>query len=362
MNASAIGSHEGISKTMRRMKPLYYWKNMKSDVVKFIQRCDTCQLKKRVRKKLRQPIVISETPYEAMEKVAVDIVGPLPRTKRGHNNILTIQCNLTKFCRAIALQDATTETVADAFLKEFICIFSCPQIILSDQGANCTSKFFVNLAKALKIKTVTTTVYRPSSNGSLERSHHSLVEYLKTVAGKNKEWDDILEVAMFSYNTSVHEAHQFQPFQLVFGKLPTLQTVEIIEKSGEIVTYTYYVRKLSKTLSEIKAIAREKLIDAKLKNEYYYDKKANAELFEPGDYVYLLKGALEEIQRKARLTPEGLSKYMVMESHSQFEKRNDDVILAINEWNDEIWMIMDDIKDAVNQFYEVDYVDYVQAA
>ncbi|CAB0034711.1 unnamed protein product [Trichogramma brassicae] len=192
--------------------------------------------------------------------------------------------------RAIALQDATAETVADAFLKEFICIFSCPQIILSDQGTNFTSKVFVNLAKAFKIKTVTTTAYRPSSNGSLERSHHSLAEYLKTVAGKNKEWDDMLEMAMFSYNTSVHEAHQFQPFQLVFGKLPTLPTAETIEKSGKIVTYTDYVRKLCKTLSEIKSIAREKLIDAKLRNKFYYDKKANAESFKPGDYVYLLKG------------------------------------------------------------------------
>uniref|UniRef100_A0ABD2W970 RNA-directed DNA polymerase n=1 Tax=Trichogramma kaykai TaxID=54128 RepID=A0ABD2W970_9HYME len=308
MHASAIGGHKGISKTVRRMRPLYYWKSMKSDIIKFIQRCDTCQLKKLVRKKVRQPMVISDTPYDAMQKVAIDIVGPLPRTKKGNNNILTIQCNLTKFCRAIALQDATAETVADAFLKEFICIFSCPQIILSDQGTNFTSKVFVNLAKAFKIKTVTTTSYRPSSNGSLERSHHSLAEYLKTVAGKNKEWDDLLEMAMFSYNTSVHEAHQFQPFQLVFGKLPTLPTEESIEKSGKIVTYTDYERKLCKTLSEIKAIAREKLIDAKLKNKFYYDKKTNAESFKPGDYVYLLKGG-----KQHKLGDQYTGPYLVLE-------------------------------------------------
>ncbi|KAL7302819.1 hypothetical protein TKK_0004857 [Trichogramma kaykai] len=308
MHAGAIGGHKGISKTVRRMRPLYYWKSMKSDIIKFIQRCDTCQLKKLVRKKVRQPMVISDTPYDAMQKVAIDIVGPLPRTKKGNNNILTIQCNLTKFCRAIALQDATAETVADAFLKEFICIFSCPQIILSDQGTNFTSKVFVNLAKAFKIKTVTTTSYRPSSNGSLERSHHSLAEYLKTVAGKNKEWDDLLEMAMFSYNTSVHEAHQFQPFQLVFGKLPTLPTEESIEKSGKIVTYTDYVRKLCKTLSEIKAIAREKLIDAKLKNKFYYDRKTNAESFKPGDYVYLLKGG-----KQHKLGDQYTGPYLVLE-------------------------------------------------
>uniref|UniRef100_A0ABD2WE69 RNA-directed DNA polymerase n=1 Tax=Trichogramma kaykai TaxID=54128 RepID=A0ABD2WE69_9HYME len=328
MHASAIGGHKGISKIVRRMRPLYDWKSMKRDIIKFIQRCDTCQLEKLVRKKVRQPMVISDTPYDAMQKVAIDIVGPLPRTKKGNNNILTIQCNLTKFCRAIALQDATAETVTDAFLKEFICIFSCPQIILSDQGTNFTSKVFVNLAKAFKIKTVTTTAYRPSSNGSLKRSHHSLAEYLKTVAGKNKEWDDILEMAMFSYNTSVHEAHQFQPFQLVFGKLPTLPTEVSIEKSGKIVTYTYYVRKLCKTLSEIKAIAREKLIDAKLKNKFYYDRKTNAESFKPGDYVYLLKGG-----KQHKLGDQYTGPYLVLEVNNdnnnvKIEIKNCDAVAA----------------------------------
>ncbi|KAL7299237.1 hypothetical protein TKK_0007831 [Trichogramma kaykai] len=308
MHASAIGGHKGILKTMRRMRPVYYWKSMKNDIVKFIQHCDTCQLKKLVRKKVRQPMVISDTPQESMEKVCVDIVGPLPRTKKGNNNILTIQCNLTKFCRAIALKDATAETVADAFLKNFICIFSCPQIIMSDQGTNFTSKMFVEMARAFKIKTITTSAYHPASNGSLERSHHSLAEYLKTVAGKNREWDDLLEMAMFSYNTSVHEAHQFQPFQLVVGKLPTLPTAESIEKTGKIVTYTDYVRKICKTLAKIKTIAREKLIEAKLKSKFYYDKKANAEKFEPGDSVYLLKGG-----KQHKLNDQYTGPYLVLE-------------------------------------------------
>ncbi|CAB0041111.1 unnamed protein product, partial [Trichogramma brassicae] len=294
MHSSAVGGHKGISKVFRRARSLYYWKNMKRDIQIYIQRCATCQTKKLIRKKVKQPMIITDSPFEAMEKVCVDIVGPFPRTSRGNNNILTMQCNLTKFCMAAAIPDATAETVADAFLKQFVCIFSCPQIVLSDQGTNFLSKVFVNMAKAFKIKTVTTSAYRPQSNGSLERSHHSLAEYLKTIVSKDKEWDECIELAMFSYNTSVHEAHQFQPYQLVFGKLPNLPTSESIEKSGRIITYTDYVRNLCKKLSVIKGIAREKLIDAKLKAKYYYDKKVNAEEFKVGDSVYLLKGVILE--------------------------------------------------------------------
>ncbi|KAL7301581.1 hypothetical protein TKK_0005594 [Trichogramma kaykai] len=51
-----------------------------------------------------------------------------------------------------------------------------------------------------------------------------------------------------------------------------------------------------------------------------------------------------------------------MEGQAGFESKNDDVILARNERNDEMWMIKNDIEEAVDQFYEVDYIDQAQAA
>lgn len=36
-------------------------------------------------------MLITDTPYSAFEKVSIDIVGPLPKTSKGHSYILTIQ-------------------------------------------------------------------------------------------------------------------------------------------------------------------------------------------------------------------------------------------------------------------------------
>ena len=47
----------------------------------------------------------------------------------------------------------------------------------------------------------------------IKRSHHVLGEYLKQFVAKNSEWDDWLELAMFSYNTSVHEATRFSLYE-----------------------------------------------------------------------------------------------------------------------------------------------------
>ena len=75
------------------------------------------------------------------------------------------------------------------------------------------------MAKRFRIKQFRTTAFYPQSNGPLERSHHVLGEYLKQFVAKNSEWDNCLELAMFSYNTSVHEGTKCTPHELVFGKL-----------------------------------------------------------------------------------------------------------------------------------------------
>ena len=79
-------------------------------------------------------MVITDTPTTAFEKISMDIVGPLPETKSGNLYILTIQDNFTKYSLAIPLPNHQASTIADAFVKKFICIFGSPKGVLIDQG------------------------------------------------------------------------------------------------------------------------------------------------------------------------------------------------------------------------------------
>ena len=89
LHCSPIGGHRGVSKTVNRIKKDYFWENLKSDVQRRIQQCLNCQLKKLKRVKTKQPMVITDTPGVALVKVAMDIVGPLPKTKDQNEYILT---------------------------------------------------------------------------------------------------------------------------------------------------------------------------------------------------------------------------------------------------------------------------------
>ncbi|KAI4484954.1 hypothetical protein M0802_012911 [Mischocyttarus mexicanus] len=90
-HSSPTGGHKGVSKTYCRIRNYYFWNNMKEDVRDFINKCKTCQMRKMTRIKPKRPMILTDTPGRAFDKVALDIVGPLPMTRKRNQYILTIQ-------------------------------------------------------------------------------------------------------------------------------------------------------------------------------------------------------------------------------------------------------------------------------
>ena len=52
--------------------------------------------------------------------MAMDIVGPLPTTPRGHKYLLTAMCLHTKYPEAITLKRVDTEAVVEALMESFL--------------------------------------------------------------------------------------------------------------------------------------------------------------------------------------------------------------------------------------------------
>lgn len=190
---------------------------MKADIQTHIQRCRNCQLKKLIRKKTRQPLVLTDTPDAEFNKVSMDIMGALPMSHNGSSYILTIQDLLSKYSLAIPLQRVGAIDVANAFINEFISIYGAPKALLTDQGSHFLNQLMKAVARKFKISKYTTTAYKPQANGSIEHSYHVLWEYFKQTLTNKKDWDRYLKLC-FSYNTSVRKDTLYIPHKLVFGK------------------------------------------------------------------------------------------------------------------------------------------------
>lgn len=234
---SLIGGHKGVNKTYRRIRDHYLWPKLRNDVIEYIRACKTCRGNKLVRAKTREPMVVTDTPAEPFEKVALDIVGKLKTTPNGNRYILTMQDNFSKYCLAIPVPDTRSTTIAHAVVTELIFKFGAPRCILTDRGTNFISSLMRKLEKLFHIKQITTLGYRPQTNGSLERSHVVFSDFIKCYAHDYDDWDRLLHFCMFSYNTSVHEATNFTPYELVFGKLARIPSS--FPQGSELETYGF---------------------------------------------------------------------------------------------------------------------------
>ncbi|XP_046145957.1 uncharacterized protein LOC123989275 [Osmia bicornis bicornis] len=151
---SLIGGHKGVTKTYQRIRNVFDWPRMHRDVEDYIRSCKSCQEQKLVRIKTREPMLITDTPAKPFDKVALDTVGPLPFTPSGNRHILTLQCQLSKFCMAIPLPDIRAETIADAFSRYFIAMFGAPRAILTDRGTSFINQVLKGIAKTLVSNTL----------------------------------------------------------------------------------------------------------------------------------------------------------------------------------------------------------------
>lgn len=231
-------------------------------------------------------MLITDTPVAPFYKISIDTVGPLPVTPNGNKHILTVQDNLTKYCIAVPIPNTQAETIADALARKVIAQFGSPRVILSDKAKALTGNVIQCLATIFKIKTMTTSGYRPESNGSLERTHLGLIEYLRQFTETQDDWDKVVDFAMFSYNTSIHESTGFTPFELIFGhKARTPSSLPL----DQVDTYPSYLTELVLRLQDTRLIAAEKLVESKHRTKNYYDQKAKPQSYHKNDQVYALK-------------------------------------------------------------------------
>ena len=158
---------------------------------------------------------IITTPFH---RIAMDIVGPLPRTRSGNKYVLTICDYATKYPEAIPLPSIEAERIA----KELVIVFSrmgIPKEILTDQGTKFMSTLLQEVYQLLNITPIRTSPYHPQTNGLVERLNGTLKSMIKKFTSKSqKDWDECLPYFLFAYREAVKESTGFAPFELLYGR------------------------------------------------------------------------------------------------------------------------------------------------
>lgn len=168
MHDSKTGEHFGINKTIGEMKEKFYWPKLRDDVKKWCAQCDLCSARKGPSRKIKAPCA-TYVVGSPLERVAIDILGPLPVTEDGNKYILVAMDYFTRWLEAYPLLNQKAETVAKVLVEQFVSRFGAPIELHSDQGRNFESKVFSEICKLLGIKKTRTTPLHPQSDGMVQR-------------------------------------------------------------------------------------------------------------------------------------------------------------------------------------------------
>jgi hypothetical protein len=284
--------HLGIAKTLGKLRQRFYWPNHKADIIRWCKHCKVCQsVNDRLNPKrapLKQHLV-----YRKMDRIAVDIAGPIPMSDKNNCYILVVCDYFTKFSEAYALPDITAQTVADVLSAEWIARYGAPVIIHSDQGRNFESELFKELCKMWDIKKTRTARYRPNSNGLVEKQNRTLKKLLRSYVEENPSvWDDHLPYITMAYRATIHESTKCSPNLLMFGeeiRLPTdLMYNDVTLEEDVPACPSAYVEWLRETTRTVFRKAQSCLKQSAERQKRNYDKNTCLRKFAIGQFVWIL--------------------------------------------------------------------------
>ena len=212
-----FAGHLGRNKTTSRMLQRFYWPTLFRDIKHICSCCEKCQ-RCSTKRPPKAPLIPLPVIAESFRRIAMDIVGPLPRSRSGNRYILVICDYSTRYPEAVPLCNITAETIAEELMKLFARV-GIPEEILTDQGSNFTSEVLKELYRCLHIRAIRTSPYHPQTDGLVERFNGTLKNMIKKfVTEKDKDWDKLLPYLLFGYREVPHASTGFSSFELLYGR------------------------------------------------------------------------------------------------------------------------------------------------
>ena len=199
-----LSGHLGINKTLQKVTTHFYWPGVRKDVVQFCKTCHTCQIVGKPNQVIpKAPLKSIPAFKEPFSRVMIDCVGPLPKTQKGNQYLLTIMCVSTRFPEAIPLRNIKPKTIVQALTK-FFTLFGLPKSVQSDQGSNFMSGLIQQVMQELGIKQFRSSAYHPEIQGALERFHQTLKNMIRMYCqDTEKSWDEGIHFLLCTARDSV---------------------------------------------------------------------------------------------------------------------------------------------------------------
>ncbi|KER20548.1 hypothetical protein T265_10919 [Opisthorchis viverrini] len=190
-----------------------------------------------------------EKTFKLVHRVVVDVIGPLPETRKGNRFIVVMVDYLNEWCEAVLVKQQDTRPIFESHLLREICAL-------------------------LGIHKTRTTPYHSEGKGLVERTNKIIKKILTTLVDRYEEerWDEHIPLCMLPYRVAVHVSTGYAPTPVA---------------PANLVGSNEYVRSLRERPFAALLIARENIGRAQQHQKAVYDRRLNGPVYEVGDHVFL---------------------------------------------------------------------------
>ena len=218
-----LEGHPGVARTAAKVAHHFYWPGLHNDVAHFVRSCRVCARAKGATQAPLAMDAFSSVPVQPFSHWAMDLIGPLPKTRAGHDHIVTWVCRTSKtiVARPLRLDHSSARDLADLTFDAICCQYGLPLKLAHDNDVRFKT-LWRDVWSRLGTKISTTTAYNPQSDPA-ERANRQVLEALRaSVASVTDfdQWDRALPHICFGLNTHISSATHTSPFELMYGFAP----------------------------------------------------------------------------------------------------------------------------------------------
>ena len=218
MHDDPTAGHMGTTRTINRIRGLYYWPGMRRDTKKYVDCCDVCIRSKSTNLKPPGLMGMAKTVTEPFEVVSCDLMGPLTRSNKGNKYLVVATCYFSKFVVMRPLRSDTTQNVVNFLKNDVFLAYGVPRLLLCDNGPCFKSKLFQSFLKSYGVDPLKNFFYHAQSNPT-ERVNRVIGTMMRSyVVNTHKKWDENLVELQYALRSYTHESTGFTAHRLVFGR------------------------------------------------------------------------------------------------------------------------------------------------
>ncbi|GKA84872.1 putative reverse transcriptase domain-containing protein [Tanacetum coccineum] len=281
---SRYSVHPRADKMYHDLRDMYWWPGMKKDIAIYVSKCLTYAKVKAEHQRPSDLLQQPEIPEWKWDKITMNLITKLLRSRSGHDVIWVIVDRLTKLAHFLAIRkDFSTKKLARLYID-----------------------------KALRTRLDLSTAYHPQTDGQSEHTIQTLEDMLRArVIDFGGSWDVHLALAEFSYNNNYHSSIRCAPFEALYGRKCRSPVLWAEIGEGSLIGPELVLEMTDKVV-----LIKEKLKAERDCQTSYADKRRKPLEFEVGDRVLLRVSPWKGVVRfgkKDKLAPRTVGLFEILE-------------------------------------------------